>query len=48
VTGRQVNHNMLKLPPPEPLPKSEMEKFAVIRDKFMEMLNEIKIDQVAP
>jgi murein DD-endopeptidase MepM/ murein hydrolase activator NlpD len=48
VNGRQVNHNMLKLPPPEPLPKSEMEKFAVIRDKFMEMLNEIKIDQVAP
>jgi hypothetical protein len=48
VNGRQVNHNMLKLPPPEPLPKSEMDKFAVIRDKFMEMLNEIKIDQVAP
>ncbi|WP_421799960.1 peptidoglycan DD-metalloendopeptidase family protein [Haliscomenobacter sp.] len=44
MNGRQVNHNGLKLPPPEPLPKTEMEKFAPIRDKYMEMLKEIKVE----
>ena len=48
VNGKQVNHNMLKLPPPEPLPKTEMEKFAVLRDKFMEMLKEIPVETIAP
>ncbi|MBK9491904.1 MAG: peptidoglycan DD-metalloendopeptidase family protein [Haliscomenobacter sp.] len=48
VNGKQVNHNMLKLPPPEPLPKAEMEKFAVLRDKFLEMLKEIPVETIAP
>jgi murein DD-endopeptidase MepM/ murein hydrolase activator NlpD len=48
MNGRQVNHNHLKLPPPEPLPAAEMDKFTELRDKYMEMLKEIKLGEVEP
>lgn len=43
--GRQVNHLRLSFPPPEPLPKSELQKFFAKRDHYLEQLQHIEIKE---
>ncbi len=45
MNGKQINHNALKLPPPEPLPKAEMEKFVVLRDQYLKQLESIDLSE---
>ncbi len=39
--GRQVNHLKLNFPPPDPMPKSEVPKFNVLRDSMKILLDQI-------
>lgn len=38
MNGKQVNHLKLNFPPPDPLPKEELEKFIPYRDRLLEQL----------
>ena len=37
--GKQVNHLALSFPPPDPLPKEELDDFFIVRDQYLNALN---------
>lgn len=45
--GRQVNHLRLTFPPANPLPDSLMPEFTVLKDEYLDMLNDIELQQQA-
>lgn len=41
--GREVNHLREKLPPPEPMEKTDLPEFYIVRDSVVQMLNQVLV-----
>lgn len=44
--GRQINHRRLNFPPAEPMPKSDLPRFNILRDEMVARLNAIEVKEL--
>lgn len=44
--GRQINHRRLNLPPPEPMPETDLPKYLTLKDSVLNQLNQIAFPRI--